>query len=168
MSEANLGLPAPAPEPEPDPMPSTGFGEVDDFELPMLEPDLCQAGPRAGREKTQVAGQLAQADGQSLKRRAGFKGSPGILHESEPIPRRDEGQSGPLCDIFNGEAGVIGVGVDPGPHSIAPEADPVKIGQHLLQVFHRFFQGGRISLEVLAQPHRHGILQVGPSRLDDG
>ena len=32
--EANLGLPAPAPEPEPDPMPSTGFGEVDDFELP--------------------------------------------------------------------------------------------------------------------------------------
>jgi len=34
VSEANLGLPAPAPEPEPDPMPSTGFGEVDDFELP--------------------------------------------------------------------------------------------------------------------------------------
>ena len=34
VSEANLALPAPAPESEPDPMPSTGFGEVDDFELP--------------------------------------------------------------------------------------------------------------------------------------
>jgi cell division protein FtsZ len=34
VSEANLALPPGQPELEPDPMPSTGFGEVDDFELP--------------------------------------------------------------------------------------------------------------------------------------
>jgi cell division protein FtsZ len=34
ISEGNLGLPAPKPAVAPEPPPSTGFGEVDDFELP--------------------------------------------------------------------------------------------------------------------------------------
>jgi hypothetical protein len=89
------------------------------------------------------------------------------LHELDPVLPLPQLEAGHLPEVLDHQRGVLRLRVDAGPHRRAADvhlAEPVRGLRQLLPVaLHRVTVRG----ELLAQPDRGGVLQVGAARLDD-
>ena len=136
--------------------------------LHLRQGDFAQAGAGAGGDKTDVVGYFVQADGNGLQLTAGL--DQGIQRglSLEVIARFADFYPGCLGHEGAGAGGKLRVRVDAGADGGASQGH---FGQCLLRPLHPLDAVAGLSgvaQELLPQPHRGGVLQVGAAGLDDG
>ena len=129
--------------------------------------DLGQAGPRPRGQQDQVAGDLRQLDGRALERR-------GIDHEPLLFPGgrqhvlgRHDRLAGELGQVRRGPVGVTLRRVEAGADRRRPHVDDVEVLFCLTQVGNLGLQRRREGVELLADGHRHRVLELGAPHLHD-
>ena len=129
--------------------------------------DLGQAGPRPRGQQDQVAGDLRQLDGRALERR-------GIDHEPLLFPGgrqhvlgRHDRLAGELGQVRRGLLGVTLRRVEAGADRRRPHVDDIQVLFRLTQVGDLGLQRRREGVELLADGHRHRVLELGAPHLHD-
>ena len=136
--------------------------------LHLRQSDLPQSRPRPRGDEPDVVGDLVQADGDGFEHSAGLNQRVQRGLGLEVVGRFLDQHSGSLRDGLAGPGGEFHMGVHAGAHRGAAQGNR---GQRLLgpvQPLHAVFGLPGESLELLPQPDRRCVLQVGAAGFDDG
>ena len=136
--------------------------------LHLGQVDLVEPGPGPRAQEPEVVGDFRKLDGQALHGRGEHDEGAGVLggldqvrgqpeRQSRKSPRRSATASPPYS----------GLGADARPDGRPAEMDFLEEGGVLFEPVDLLLQGDGEGLELLAEGHRDGVLELGPAHLDD-
>ena len=141
----------------------------------MIDEPACTAGrrispkpgPRPARQQSQVVADLRELDGDALEQA-------GEQHERAHVGGRLDQVAGEhhllpghVRQLLDGERGIARVGVDAGADRGRAEIDLTEEARELVQPGDVLLHGGVEGVELLAERHRHRVLQLRAPHLED-
>ena len=129
--------------------------------------DFAKSGARAAVEQAKIVADFRELDRNALQHtREGDEGTH-VGSGLDQITSRHQGHAGDAGEPADHDAGIVARRIDAGTYCRAAKIDFPQQGRKLPQAVdvlcHRHGKG----LELGAQPHRHGVHELGAANLDD-
>ncbi len=131
------------------------------------EPHLVEARARSAREQPQIAGDLAEVDRERAQLPAERGRVAHALHELDAVLALAQVESGDRPQVLDHEPRILGLGVDPGADGGAADPQVAQVIRRALDAPAVALDRSTVGAELLAEPDRHGVLEVRAPRLED-